>query len=88
MKNRRSASMLFFLKRIITTLLLDTLTSGLLSFFSVYLFEQYYNSHHSIKDPVARGVDLGLPIFAFYNAFLVFVFSFIVLFFVFYKITK
>ena len=79
--------MLFFLKRIITTLLLDIFASLLLAIFSMGLSGDYYNSHHLIKDPVERGDDLGLPIFAFYNAFWVFIFSFIVLFLCFYKIT-
>jgi len=87
--NRNERRMLpIWLFRILTALAFDIVTTLVLFFVTLHVSGTWYNSHHAIPDPVVRGEDLGLPIFGFSWAFLVFIISFPVLFVLFYKSIK
>ncbi|TAN46751.1 MAG: hypothetical protein EPN21_19555 [Methylococcaceae bacterium] len=65
---------------ILSSFLLGIITSLILVFVSLHFSGAWYNSHHAIPDPVARGEDLGLPMFGYFWAFSVFCISFPVIF--------
>ncbi len=77
-----------WLFRILAALAFDIVVSLILMYVSLHFAGAWYNSHHTIPDPVARGDDLGLSLFGFSWAFTVFFVSFPVLFILFYKSIK
>jgi ABC-type transport system involved in cytochrome c biogenesis permease subunit len=76
------------LSRIISAFVADIAVSLILVLVSMDVAEYWYNSHHSIPDPVERGEDIGMVIFGFYWGGIVFVVSFPSLFLFFYIISK
>jgi hypothetical protein len=77
-----------YVLEIILILVLDAILSIVPAVIALSISGWWYNSHHAIPDPVERGEDVGLALFGFYWGGVVFLISFVILFFVLYSAKK